>query len=134
MPISISQREVSRLNAFLPDGQRTYSKRDELQSERIRSLFHSGPAEERACGGGRGLVPLHSSPNIYKVERFVSPREIEHLDRLITSRRAAFKRSHTDDVEGNDALTAERTSLSLILPKGADATLRAIEARVRLCI
>lgn len=59
----------------------------------------------------------------------MSPHELDHLDTLITGHRAAFKRSHTDDADGNDTLSPERTSLSLALPKAATATIRALEGR-----
>lgn len=63
------------------------------------------------------------------MERFISPCELEHLDRLITARRAAFKQSPTDDTAGKDLLSWERTSLTLMLPKSVNAAIRAIEAR-----
>eukprot|EP00962_Isochrysis_galbana_P038837 scaffold13851_cov124-Isochrysis_galbana.AAC.1 len=133
-PSKSASREVAKLTcSHLTDGRRGLDRgrdpsRDPLLSERIVQLFHSGPVAARVHGGRR-LVPLHSSPNIFLVERFLSPCELEHLDSLITARRAAFKQSFTDDAAGKDTLSWERTSLTLMLPKSVNAAVRAIEAR-----
>jgi hypothetical protein len=55
----------------LADGRRGLDRgrdpsRDPLLSERMIQLFHSGPVAPRVHGGRR-LVPLHSSPNIFLV-------------------------------------------------------------------
>lgn len=136
----VAERELRALSEdYLPDGRRGLHRcqdpeRDPALSLRLVNLFHSAPAEVQSCGGGRRLQPLHSSPNVYLVERFLSARELEHLDALITSRRAAFRQSQTDNAAAPTAGTqtvrsSERTSFSLALPKGADATLRSIETR-----
>ena len=132
-------RELRALSTdYLPDGRRGLDRshdpeRDPALTTRLLDLFHRVPASLHSCGGRR-LVPLHSSPNVYLVQRFLSARELEHLDAVVTRRRAAFRQSQTDDAAapagGTKTLrSSERTSLSLALPKGADSTLRAIEAR-----
>ena len=102
-------------------------------SERLRRLFHSGPAQAQSVGGGRHLEPVCSNPNVYLVHHFLSASELEHLDGLITDRRGSFKQSKTDDAGGGTSMhvveSQERTSASLHLPKGGDTSLRAIEAR-----
>ena len=134
-PMMAMTREV-RLLAMVhnPDGRRGMlaSKdptRDLALSARMIELFHSGSAQEHRCSGGRKLEPLCSEPNVYLVRHFLSARELDHLDELLTSRRRSFRLSHTDDESGGTVLSTERTSVSLALPKAADATLRAIETR-----
>ena len=96
---------------------------------RMKTLFLRGAAADvLSATEARRLVPIHSSPNIYLVPHFLSARDLDHLDDLITSRRAAFKHSHTDSKD-SQYRGLERTSISMALPKAADATLRAIEAR-----
>ena len=128
-------RELKGLGDALVDGRRgIYSSRDPQRDpripERLVRLFHRPPATApQPCGGGRKLEPLCADPPVYLVRNFLSARELEHLDALITSRRAAFKQSVTDDAGGKKISSAERTSFSLHLPKAADTTLRAIESR-----
>ena len=130
----MAARELARLTqSYLTDGARGLnSKRthDPSLPQRLHSLFFA-PAEsaaEAGCGGGRRLVPVHADPPMYVVPHFLSPRELDHFDDLITSRRTAFKNSHTDGDAGA-LVSEERTSISLALPKSGDAVLRAIEAR-----
>lgn len=105
-------------------------QRDPAFSSRCNRLFFSGdPTEPLPCGGGRRLEPLHAAPNMYFVRHFLTAAELDHLDRLITQRRAGFKPSHTDGADGMRNLDGERTSFSLALPKASDTALRAIEAR-----
>ena len=152
-------RELRNLSSALPDGERGLDGRREAPpSERLRRLFHSGPAKAQSIGGGRHLQPVHSEPNVYLVHHFLSETELEHMDSLITDRRASFKQSKTDDAGGgtstHEVETQERTSArsaaalrsntdgpdrqlltgpacrrSLHLPKGGDTSLRSIEAR-----
>ena len=126
-------RELARLhdNSFL--GSSAQSKKasvDPTLPQRLRTLFHGegGALEEAGCGGGRRLVPVYCDPPIYVVPNFLTARELDHFDDLLTRRRAAFKQSHTDG-DGERLISKERTSISLALPKSGDAVLRAIEAR-----
>ncbi|KAL1508006.1 hypothetical protein AB1Y20_007604 [Prymnesium parvum] len=126
--------ELARLVEYNPDGKRgLLNRRDPSRDPRIPArmsdLFHSGAAREHTCARGRRLEPIHSDPNVYTIRHFLSPRELDRLDEILTSRRRAFKQSHTDSDDTALILGAERTSSSLALPKGSDATLRAIEAR-----
>ena len=94
-------RELRNLSSALPDGERGLDGRREAPpSERLRRLFHSGPAKAQSIGGGRHLQPVHSEPNVYLVHHFLSETELEHMDSLITDRRASFKQSKTDDAGG----------------------------------
>ena len=103
--------------------------RDLALSARMIELFHNGEAREHRVSGGRKLEPLCSDPNVYLVRHFLRPKELDHLDDVLTSRRKAFRLSHTDDESGKSVFSSERTSISLALPKAADATIRAIETR-----
>ena len=103
--------------------------RDPALPARMVELFHSGEAREHKCSRGRRLEPIHSAPNVYLVRHFLSARELDRLDEILTSRRRAFKQSTQDSDEAGALLGSERTSSSLALPKGGDATLRSIEAR-----
>ena len=130
--MKVGKREASALsNPYLPDGARGMDKPSARNTakaaltERVRSLFLSGPAPEH---NSRKLQAVHSSPNLYVVPHFLTARELDHLDDLLTARRAAFKRSHTDSSDGS-YVGEERTSVSLPLPKSADGVIRAIEAR-----
>ena len=130
-------RELKGLGDALVDGRRgIYSSRDPQRDpripERLVRLFHRPPATApQPCGGGRKLEPLCADPPVYLVRNFLSARELEHLDALITSRRAAFKQSVTDDAGGKKISSAERTSFSLHLPKAADTTRRCRRRRPR---
>jgi hypothetical protein len=127
----MSNREVQALSSsFLTDGKRGMDKESSRNTAkaaltaRLRKLFLDQPA---ATPSGRLRLVNHDPP-IYTVPHFLSARELDHLDDLITARRAAFKHSHTDASDGK-YVGEERTSISLPLPKSADATIRAIESR-----
>ena len=132
----MSVAELARLTqSYLNDGVRGLDRtqkasRDPTLPARIISLFHNDAAAAVAEPpfGVRRLVPVHSRPAVYVVPNFLSPRELDHFDELITSRRAAFKTSHTDGTKGA-VVSEERTSISLPLPKSGDSVLRSIEAR-----
>lgn len=133
--MKMSKRELSKLStSHLSDGARGLSKssaRDRAISERMRSLFFSDAASSRDepySEQKRRLQRIHAEPPVYLVPHFLSPRELDHLDELLTTERRQFKRSHTDG-QDDKYVGDERTSISLALPKAADATLRAIEAR-----
>ena len=130
----LSQRQARELQKLRSDVEAGIQRRRAAPlSERMRRLFHSGPAEAQSAGGGRHLEPVCSDPNVYLVHHFLSAGELEHLDGLITDRRGAFKQSVTDDATAGASAhvveSQERTSASLHLPKGGDTSLRAIEAR-----
>ena len=103
--------------------------RDLATSSRLAQLFHNGPAQATSAGNGLSLRPIHSNPNIYLVDNFLSPADLDHIDHLLTSRRATFKPSHIDDDKGNKNYSQQRTSETLVLGKGTDAVLRGIERR-----
>jgi len=130
----MASREARNLATHLGDGALgLHRRRPPPPSERLRKLFHAGPATAQSCGGGRYLQPVSSEPNVYLVHHFFSESELEHMDTLITERRAAFKMSKTDDgAAGSNTHvveTHERTSASLFLPKAGDPVLRTIEER-----
>lgn len=133
----MSAREVERLTgSVLVDGCRGLQKPNAREtrsasaiSQRMRSLFFAGRALEGAADGRRRPQAVCQEPPIYIVPHFLTARELDHLDERITSERRRFKRSHTDGREGDGLVVDERTSISLALPKAADATLRAIEGR-----
>lgn len=130
-PLMISQRELARLSSnHLTDGQRGLQKpstrdRSAAISSRLRSLFFSGDTSAASTK----MHPVHSEPNVYVLPHFLTPRELDHMDSLITARRGAFKDSHTDAIDGKQVHVEERTSISLFLPKSADGILRTVEAR-----
>ena len=134
----VSRRELANLQReHMTNGSRGLHKPSAAAAarlalmRRIRSLFHEEPraAQEDADWVARRPLLVHSEPNVYVVPHFLSARELDHIDDLITSRRHAFKHSHTDSSGGDSMYSQERTSDSLFLPKAADATLRAIESR-----
>ena len=132
----MTSRELAKLSShYLTDGKRGIDRPSlhnvtrSAITARMRTLFLDGPPPKATPAAEvRRLIPIHRSPNIYLVPHFLSPRDLDHMDELLTSRRAAFKHSHTDADESKYQ-GEERTSISLALPKAADATLRAIEAR-----
>ena len=77
--------------------------RDPAIPARMVELFHSGEAREHKCSRGRKLEPIHSEPNVYLVRHFLSARELDRLDEILTSRRRAFKQS-TQDSDDSGAL------------------------------
>ena len=128
-----SARELNSLStSHLNDGARGLSRPSRNPvSERMRTLFFSakaGAQEEAYSEQRRRLQRIHSEPPVYIVPHFLSARELDHLDELLTAERRQFKRSHTD-ADDLKHVDEARTSISLALPKAADATLRAIEAR-----
>ena len=130
-----SLRELAALStSTLADGRRGLERppardRASALSQRMRTLFFSGSSSS-ASEGKRRLQMVHGDPPIYVVPHFLTARELDVLDERITSERRRFKRSHTDADEGEvNHGDDDRTSISLALPKAADATLRAIEAR-----
>ena len=135
----IGAREFAGLTStYLTDGKRGMEKPTARNvtvsafTERIRSLFFSSSSSDAAVrsAASRKLHAVHNEPNVYVVPHFLTPRELDHFDELITARRAAFKHSHTDASNGEQLLVEERTSISLPLPKASDAVIRAIEASV----
>ena len=75
---------------------------------------------------------VHGTPNIFTVRHFLTDSEIEYLLQLTadSKKRGKFRGSKTDDDAGtglND--TKYRTSKTMHLKKGMDATIRRIEAR-----
>lgn len=133
----IGNREVSGLvSSYLTDGKRGMEKPSQRNvsatafTERMKTLFLNGDAPEQdISAAGRKMHAVHRSPNVYVVPHFLTARELDHFDDLITARRAAFRHSHTDGAEGEGVIVEERTSISLPLPKASDAVLRSIEAR-----
>ena len=111
-------RELRNLSSALPDGERGLDGRREAPpSERLRRLFHSGPAKAQSIGGGRHLQPVHSEPNVYLVHHFLSETELEHMDSLITDRRASFKQSKTDDAGGGTPVSMDKSERQSNDPK-----------------
>ena len=105
------------------------NKRAAKISQRMKNLFFSS-APSSSNSGGRRLTAVHNQPPIYLVPHFLTARELDHIDELLTCERRRFRQSHTDASEGEGSYVGEyRTSISLPLPKGVDATLRAIETK-----
>ena len=106
------------------------------ESVQLASLFYAKPRGDKAgaAGGGRAfrlhgrsLRVLHSAPNVYLVEDFLTEAEVQHFSRICGQ--ATFNRSYTDDDDGNRVVSEERTSTFFWLPKAGDAQSRAVEAR-----
>ena len=95
--------------------------------QRMQTLFHgSGPPPAKSLGSRIKL--LHETPPIYAVHNFLSARELDQLNALISCSRSRFQRSKTD-FDGVYLSNSERTSTSLVLNKSSDAVLRTIESR-----
>ena len=76
---------------------------------------------------GRTLQRVHTNPNIFLIDGFLTGAEIEHLDGLVTP--ARFAKSYTDADDGKKVVDDYRTSTFVHLGKSCDAHIRQIESR-----
>ncbi len=79
----------------------------------------------RICG--RALRRVHTDPNIFLIDDFLTEAEIQHLDGLVTP--ARFAKSYTDADDGKKVVDDYRTSTFVHLGKSCDAHIRQIESR-----
>jgi hypothetical protein len=77
--------------------------------------------------GGRTLRRVHTDPNIFLIDGFLTDVEIQHLDTLVTP--ARFAKSYTDADDGKKVVDDYRTSTFVHLGKSCDAQIRQIETR-----
>ena len=70
---------------------------------------------------------MHTDPNIFLIDGFLTDVEIQHLDRLVTP--ARFAKSYTDADDGKKVVDDYRTSTFVHLGKSCDAQIRQIETR-----
>lgn len=94
---------------------------------RIQSLFHHVEGDEPKFD--RRLEKIHTNPAIFLVRNFLSPVDLEYIDRNITQHASKFKTSYTEDESGNKCISEERTSTYIFLDKGKDTTIRNLEMR-----
>ena len=94
---------------------------------RIQSLFHHVEGDEPKFD--RRLEKIHTNPAIFLVRNFLSPVDLEYIDRNITQHASKFKTSYTEDESGNKCISEERTSTYIYLDKGKDTTIRNLEMR-----
>ena len=75
---------------------------------------------------------IHRNPNIYLIKDFISSYEINHLDKIITSKSNTFQLSFTDNdnLSKLKIISTTRTSEYIYLTKMLDKTIRNIETRV----
>lgn len=100
---------------------------NESLSPRLQSLFHHSAGDEPKCH--RRLEKIYTNPAIYLVRNFLSPVDIDYLDRNITQHSDKFQASFTEDENGNKCVSEERTSEYIFLDKGRDTTIRSLETR-----
>jgi hypothetical protein len=125
----------SRQSSFPPSTTSIMSSRKSERSRnlpvslnpRIESLFHHVEGEEPKFH--RRLEKIHTNPAIYLVRNFLSPVDLDYLDRNITQHASKFKASYTEDENGKKCISEERTSTYIFLDKGRDATIRNLEMR-----
>ena len=94
---------------------------------RIQALFHHELGNEPKFH--RRLEKIHTNPAIFLVRNFLSPVDLDYLDRNITQHSSKFKASYTEDENGKKCISEERTSTYIFLDKGKDTTIRNIEMR-----
>ncbi len=95
----------------------------ESQFTRITSIFHGNGVLSSKC------VKIHSDPNIFTVNNFLTKNELLWLNRICTNHKKSFKTSHTESDTNERVLSEERTSTFFHLAKSQDALTRQIECR-----
>ena len=94
---------------------------------RIQALFHHESGNEPKFH--RRLEKIHTNPAIFLVRNFLSPVDLDYLDRNITQHASKFKASYTEDESGRKCISEERTSTYIFLDKGRDTIIRNMEMR-----
>jgi len=85
-----SLRELAALTSSnLTDGRRGLDRpaardRCAVLSQRMKTLFFEGCAASSASCGARKLHAVHNDPPVYVVPHFLTARELDHFDDLIT--------------------------------------------------
>jgi hypothetical protein len=75
------------------------------------------------------MTLIHSDPNIFWIEDFLTTSELNWFDKLCTQEAAAFQASFTESDYAQLVHSEERTSTFIYLTKGFDAVVRTIERR-----
>ena len=122
-----SKRKLERIEKYANSTPRRSSRKSppiRHLSGTFSSLFEDSkcdPATKKSR-----ITVLKRSPNVFKIEHFLTRTEIESIKSMCKKR---FKRSFTDDDQGNKILTENRTSTFTFLRKFQDSTVRSIERR-----
>eukprot|EP01039_Chlorochromonas_danica_P008458 gene8458-9324_t len=95
--------------------------------QRLDNLLHGDP--QYLSFGRRTVHVVHREPNIFVIEDFLSPSELDYLDRLVSCNPQSFCKSYTEDGEKRKVISSERTSTFFHLTKSQDAVVRRIEQR-----
>jgi hypothetical protein len=77
----------------------------------------------------KNLQLIHTSPNIFLVENFLSELDLDYFDKHITENYSDFQDSFTEDNFNDVIYSLERTSRFCFLTKGRDSRVRNIESR-----
>jgi hypothetical protein len=77
----------------------------------------------------KNLQLIHTSPNIFLVENFLSELDLDYFDKHITENYSDFQDSFTEDNFNDVIYSLERTSRFCFLTKGKDSRVRNIESR-----
>ena len=91
-------------------------------------LFHMGESRKRSLP--KSFKILHEDPAVYLVQGLLTDREIDHIDRLVTSNEGRFKSSVIEDEHNRQRLSEHRTSKYVWFTKGQDQCIRNIESRL----
>jgi len=95
-------------------------------------FFQYGSGTQSLRIGGRTLRRVHTDPNIFLIDSFLTEHEMLHLDRLLTP--ARFVKSYTDAEDGRKVVDEDRTSTFTHLGKSQDTHIRQIESRAATLI
>lgn len=94
---------------------------------RLKNLFHR--VDEGEVALAKNMECMHKAPNIYIIDNFLNPTELDYFDIIISDNRKKFKGSYTESEDNELVLSEERTSRFIHLTKGQDRVVRAIEQR-----
>lgn len=101
----------------------------------LTSLGNCGLTRERIAGSGRcKLRQVHSNPNVFEIDNFLTDTELEHIGRIVAAKfaRSGGFQSSKVNTEDDAILGVEnefRTSTTMWLNKQQDTITRNIEAR-----
>ena len=110
------------------EGKLRRSKRDRNRitlPHKFNKLFfeeYTPPRKGEASGVIKNLKLLHSNPNIYRVDNFLSDKQLEYFDAVIkwNQNNNKFKASYVETEELERVESSERTSTFVSLTKSQD--------------
>lgn len=104
-----------------------------LQCQRLRDLFFDETCDNKSSAESLGLTQVHSKPNIYVMEDFLSPADLEFLQEQIN--KGGFRRSFVDKIaKSNEQQSIEydaehRTSTFMSFQKRQHNRIAAMERK-----